>query len=195
MALQFVSWPWSSCTGLRIIRRYLFSEDGYLIFPEWSKVIAWSDRQKGVMTVMQRLACIKSAKESPDSVIHVLSENDLLLQIGVNKIILALCFQPKEGEWIDSQWSKRESLKAKTEKSTMLCWLGLEVMLCGSDGTHLVCQTFQYNWDTCKCISNVHTKRLLRTLQTATEYFAAPNFRDFLWGPMREVLFLKSRKS
>lgn len=139
MALRFVSWPWSSYTGLRIIRRYLFSDDGYLIFPERSKVIAWSDRQKGVMTVMWRLACIESADESPDSVICVLSENDLLLQIGVNKIILALCFQTKEGEWIDSQWSKREYLKTKTENSTIVN----SVMLAKAGG-HVVWQW----WDT-----------------------------------------------
>lgn len=31
-----------------------------------------------------------------------------------------LCFQPKEGKLFDSQLSKRESLKTKTENSTIV---------------------------------------------------------------------------
>jgi len=44
------------------------------------------------MAVMQRWACVKSVQEIPDIILHVLSGNDLELQIGVNKILPMLSF-------------------------------------------------------------------------------------------------------
>lgn len=77
-----ITWPWSSCTSLRIMRKSPFTDDTYFNFFELNQSYHLIRQTERTKIVIQRWwACVPSG-------------NDLVLQISMNKILLILCFCP-----------------------------------------------------------------------------------------------------